>query len=348
MIKTKRMLGLLSAASVLLSGCSSTELEERNFPLAAAVTWEETGGYQMALGFQRVSDVADRKTEKENRANIAAAGTNSYELFEEADARNPGKMDYNHIKALVIGQKLLFYPEQLADFLDFVEQQNVIARSTLLFTCKETPEELMACGENLEDNVGNYLKDLITSSQDHKSSAAVTLGDLLKAYHNQDEILMIPEIEIGSGQPVIAGYEVFCGFAPTGYLTSEQGEQLLLSCGELLRYGISMEDGSLIQLSDIHCQYEIRGNGAQVEETVFVTGSIKRFTGEIPENMEELFAGELTKRAQEQLREQGIDLTNSYYKLGGYDRAAYARYASDYPAYLENLRIQYVCHFHEI
>ncbi|MBR1390081.1 MAG: hypothetical protein IJ567_01280 [Lachnospiraceae bacterium] len=348
MIKVGKVLVFLTTAMVLLCGCSSTELEERNFPLAAAVTWEETGGYQMALGFQRVSDVADQKTEKENRANIAAAGTNSYELFEEADAKNPGKMDYNHIKALVIGQELLFHSEQLADFLDFVEQQNVIARSTLLFTCKATPEELMACGENLEDNVGNYLKDLITSSQDHKSDAAVTLGDLLKAYHNQDEMLMIPELGLDSGQPVIAGYEVLCGFTPAGYLTSEQGEQLLLSCGELLRYGIAMEDGSLIQLSGIHCQYEIRGNGAQVDETVWISGNIKRFAGEIPENMEELFADELTKQAQEQLREQGIDLTNSYYKLGGYDRTAYARYASDYPAYLANLRIQYVCRFHEI
>lgn len=51
-------------AVLCLGGCENTELEERNFPLAAAVTLTKEN-YQMAFGFEQLKDVADEKSEKE-------------------------------------------------------------------------------------------------------------------------------------------------------------------------------------------------------------------------------------------------------------------------------------------
>lgn len=69
-------------AVLCLGGCGNTELEERNFPLAVAVTGTEEN-YQMAFGFEQLKDVADEKSEKENTSVLLAEGKDCMELFFE-------------------------------------------------------------------------------------------------------------------------------------------------------------------------------------------------------------------------------------------------------------------------
>ena len=59
------IVSMIFLAVLCLGGCGNTELEERNFPLAAEVTLTKEN-YQMAFGFEQLKDVADEKSEKEN------------------------------------------------------------------------------------------------------------------------------------------------------------------------------------------------------------------------------------------------------------------------------------------
>ena len=54
------IVSMIFLAVLCLGGCGNTELEERNFPLAAAVTLTKEN-YQMAFGFEQLKDVADGK-----------------------------------------------------------------------------------------------------------------------------------------------------------------------------------------------------------------------------------------------------------------------------------------------
>lgn len=65
------IVSMIFLAVLCFGGCGNTELEERNFPLAAAVTLTKEN-YQMAFGFEQLKDVADEKSEKEN--NIGTSG----------------------------------------------------------------------------------------------------------------------------------------------------------------------------------------------------------------------------------------------------------------------------------
>lgn len=57
------IVSMIFLAVLCLGGCGNTELEERNFPLAAAVTLTKEN-YQMAFGFEQLKNVADEKSEK--------------------------------------------------------------------------------------------------------------------------------------------------------------------------------------------------------------------------------------------------------------------------------------------
>lgn len=58
------IVSMIFLAVLCLGGCGNTELEERNFPLAAEVTLTKEN-YQMAFGFEQLKDVADEKSKKE-------------------------------------------------------------------------------------------------------------------------------------------------------------------------------------------------------------------------------------------------------------------------------------------
>lgn len=57
------IVSMIFLAVLCLGGCGNTELEERNFPLAAAVTLTKEN-YQMAFGFEQLKNVADEKAKK--------------------------------------------------------------------------------------------------------------------------------------------------------------------------------------------------------------------------------------------------------------------------------------------
>ncbi len=118
------IVSMIFLAVLCLGGCGNTELEERNFPLAAAVTLTKEN-YQMAFGFEQLKDVADEKSEKENTSVLLAEGKDCMELFLHADGENPGEMDYNHLKALILNRSLLEDEKRLGAFLGYLEEENL-------------------------------------------------------------------------------------------------------------------------------------------------------------------------------------------------------------------------------
>lgn len=345
----RRIIGIgffVGLSSLILCSCSSTELEDKNFPMAAAIAWQD-GSYEMALGFQDLSDVADENATKENASDISLYGTNSYELFEQADTSNPGQMDYNHMKALILSRELFSQEKELTALLTCLEEQNVIARNTLLFVTDQNPGEIIGCSEQIKDYVGNYLQELITSNQDYDADAAVTLGDFLNASHNQNETWMIPRVEVTQEKLELVDYFVLQGMTPVGSISLEQGEFMMLCCGQLKHYGIAMDADTVVRLSDISCRYEITDDGENVMETVYLSANANAYAGQMPEYMEE-YLEHIWNRQAAELLAAGIDPTNSYYKLGGYDRQAYERYADDWNQYQQKLSIRFECNISDV
>lgn len=204
------LLGILLLMT-MLSGCSSLELEEREFPLAVGLETKD-GQEKVTLGFQNLEKSGDEKSKDTKKKEQNQGGESWDEAFENSNQEYAKTMDYNHVKALIINQGILEDEKALEELMDFLEEKEIFARNTLLFTCEMSVEELMGTEQQLDTSMGNYLEQMMESNQKDQSQKITTLGNLQNEYYNQVESIYIPVIEIESEQPKIDHYyEYFCG-----------------------------------------------------------------------------------------------------------------------------------------
>lgn len=362
------IVSMIFLAVLCLGGCGNTELEERNFPLAAAVTLTKEN-YQMAFGFEQLKDVADEKSEKENTSVLLAEGKDCMELFLHADGENPGEMDYNHLKALILNRSLLEDEKRLGAFLGYLEEENLFSRNTLLFVTEDEPDQVMEMDTVLKEPVGTYLNERIASDERFKDSEAVTLGSLFRIWENENENLWIPYINCAEDKMILEKYYLMQGRTAAGKVDRETGELALLSEQKMKSYSISLEDAESVTLSNLCCSYAFTEQNGQVTETVTIKADGKyqgnrellQKTKHRDEKLEDLHTdsqdenalleveAEIEQTLEEKMdamteklqQNQNADGTNSYYKLGAYARDIYLQYQKDWSSYRKNLTVEY-------
>lgn len=362
------IVSMIFLAVLCLGGCGNTELEERNFPLAVAVTLTKEN-YQMAFGFEQLKDVADEKSEKENTSILLAEGKDCMELFLHADGENPGEMDYNHLKALILNRSLLEDEKRLGAFLGYLEEENLFSRNTLLFVTEDEPDQVMEMDTVLKEPVGTYLNERIASDERFKDSEAVTLGSLFRIWENENENLWIPYINCAEDKMILEKYYLMQGRMAAGKVDRETGELALLSEQKMKSYSISLEDAESVTLSNLCCSYAFTEQNGQVTETVTIKADGKyqgnrellQKTKHRDEKLEDLHTdsqdenalleveAEIEQTLEEKMdamteklqQNQNADGTNSYYKLGAYARDIYLQFQKDWSGYRKNLTVEY-------
>ena len=362
------IVSMIYLAVLCLGGCGNTELEERNFPLAAAVTLTKEN-YQMTFGFEQLKNVADEKSEKENTSVLLAEGKDCMELFLHADGENPGEMDYNHLKALILNRSLLENEKQLGAFLGYLEEENLFSRNTLLFVTEDEPDQVMEMDTVLKEPVGTYLNERIASDERFKDSEAVTLGSLFRIWENENENLWIPYINCAEDKMILEKYYLMQGRMAAGKVDRETGELALLSEQKMKSYSISLEDADSVTLSNLCCSYAFTEQNGQVTETVTIKADGKyqgnrellQKTKHRDEKLEDLHTdsqdenalleveAEIEQTLEEKMdamteklqQNQNADGTNSYYKLGAYARDIYLQFQKDWSGYRKNLTVEY-------
>ena len=362
------IVSMIYLAVLCLGGCGNTELEERNFPLAAAVTLTKEN-YQMAFGFEQLKNVADEKSEKENTSVLLAEGKDCMELFLHADGENPGEMDYNHLKALILNRSLLEDEKRLGAFLGYLEEENLFSRNTLLFVTADEPDQVMEMDTVLKEPVGTYLNERIASDERFKDSEAVTLGSLFRIWENENENLWIPYINCAEDKMILEKYYLMQGRMAAGKVDRETGELALLSEQKMKSYSISLEDAESVTLSNLCCSYAFTEQNGQVTETVTIKADGKyqgnrellQKTKHRDEKLEDLHTdsqdenalleveAEIEQTLEEKMdamteklqQNQNADGTNSYYKLGAYARDIYLQFQKDWSGYRKNLTVEY-------
>ena len=362
------IVSMIYLAVLCLGGCGNTELEERNFPLAAAVTLTKEN-YQMAFGFEQLKNVADEKSEKENTSVLLAEGKDCMELFLHADGENPGEMDYNHLKALILNRSLLEDEKRLGAFLGYLEEENLFSRNTLLFVTEDEPDQVMEMDTVLKEPVGTYLNERIASDERFKDSEAVTLGSLFRIWENENENLWIPYINCAEDKMILEKYYLMQGRMAAGKVDRETGELALLSEQKMKSYSISLEDAESVTLSNLCCSYAFTEQNGQVTETVTIKADGKyqgnrellQKTKYRDEKLEDLHTdsqdenalleveAEIEQTLEEKMdamteklqQNQNADGTNSYYKLGAYARDIYLQFQKAGNGDRKNLTVEY-------
>ncbi len=296
--------------SLLLSGCKTAQLEDRSFPVFLAV--------------KNTEDFCEGWLNKQHEGNLTE--------------------DYNHLKVILIERSFIEDMAKMSELLALLEQDKNVPQNTYVMVT-DSVDEIAGTEEALGESLGDYLEEMIENASHIKKDACPTLGMLYQEKENRLETLYIPCLKVQEGKPAITEYEVWKRGDAAGLVDTDVAMLSFFLCNQLKEYTLKLEENHFITLRGGRNEFifteEIEKSGItqkHVKVKVVCEGELRY--------QKELLSGEENKKnLEKQLMEyftmtadralgQGIDVTNGYKKLGGYQREWYSKYG-DSPQFWE-------------
>lgn len=342
------LLGLLIL--IFCGGCSTRELEDRGFPLAIGIDKTQEG---MVLSFD-FPDLSDSDQEKNPTGKTVSFSVEAGAYYEAQKAyeNNTNKvLDYNHLKAIIIGEEFFRDNKALRDLLSWLEKEEVIARNTFLFAAKEQAAEILTLTEQTSGSVGKYLEKMLETQEDFKENKLVTIGDLMNQWHDQNEILLIPVLTNNGNVPSVTEYAVLDGFSYLGDITVEEAMKAFLCQGLLKRFMYRLENGAVVEIQNIKTAAAIGVEEGRPTVTVTLRGEawVRKegeegtlTKGKQKNQLNRQLEASMTQTGAALLEEPGMDISNSFLMLGGHNRSLYGQFHQDYEGYREQLALRFV------
>lgn len=324
---------------VFMQGCESTELEQRSFPLALGIDIPEAEEgkepvLQVSYDFPDLKQVSEKSKTSDTPMGLSIRGSDLYHVEKSYENNTNRMLDYNHLKAVVLGTDLFEHMGKLRDVLSIWEQQQKIARSTSLFLAEPKAAELLSLTEKTEGSVGKYLEEMVESQGDFKQEKIATAGELMNQWHNQNELLLVPVLTNQEGRPVITKYGIISDFKYLGMVSVEEAMEICLSQNLIKEFTLEQE-GRVMEITDLAVHKEVTEEEERPVVTVRIKGKARVYQGkagthqeqyQLEQQAEELLEFKLSQTASSLKEAYGIDITNSYVGLGGYNRKLYRRY----------------------
>ncbi len=321
-----------------LSGCESTELEQRSFPLAMGIGWkeeEEAEKLVVSYDFPDLMQISDQSQTADTPKEFSIEGKDMYHVEKAYENNTNRTLDYNHLKNILLEKDMLQHMKMLRKVLGNWEQQESIARNTSLFLTEPQAAQILALTKETEGSVGKYLEEMLESQKDFKNSKIVTVGDLMNQWHNQNELLLIPVLTEQGERPVITKYGMVSNFQYIGDVSVEEAMQVFLSQNLLKQFVCECKDGTTVEITDIKVERSIQEQQGIPVVIVSISGKGRIYQENevsinqqyrLEQNIEQQLEFGLTKAAGNIQEKFGVDITNSYIALGGHSRKLYEEY----------------------
>ena len=312
-----------------ISGCNTAELEDKNFPIEVAVN--ENGDF-------------------------------GAEWLGEETSGNRMK-DYNHLKVILLSRDFLENSSAMEEFLNLLEQKNEVPRNTYVVAAEDA-KEILKLGEGMGESVGTYLEEYLENLSQVKREAYPTLGMLYQEKENKQETLFIPFVTEVDGKPEVDHYYVWKRGEAGGEVDTETALLAYFTANMLEEYTLTPAKGSYVKLfaprNEISFSEE-DGRQRQIVVDVYCSGEVlyQKEKGDQEGNIEEKGKTkesrqliELERQISEymngiavpELGKWQIDVSNSYKKLGGYQRDWYWDYIDGTQEYEKDVDIVYNVH----
>lgn len=206
---------------ILLTGCNSTELEDRCFPMLAAVDYEkETGKVVFAYMFPRAGIKSE---EGQNAAQIDVAPVEAQTFTEaraEFEREVSKKPDPNHLKVVLLGEALIENYGQYERMLEELQQDESFPRNTYVCITADV-KGVLEQDEQRSMDIGSYLEELIENHDRKENRKLPTIGNLIDEKDNRRRTLEIPYIEVENDTILWQTEYVMAQGMPVGVKKSE-------------------------------------------------------------------------------------------------------------------------------
>ncbi|MCI8873135.1 MAG: hypothetical protein HFH51_09830 [Lachnospiraceae bacterium] len=354
-----------------VSGCASTELEQRSFPLAVGIDLQEEdseidagnfeGGAEeepkedvfrrevgdspdlaVSYDFPDLAQISEKGKTVDTAMGLSLEGADMYHVEKSYENNTNRVLDYNHMKAVVLGENVFSDTVQLRGILSAWEQREASARNTSLLIGSGSAAEILSLTEETEGSMGTYLEEMLESQKDFKQNKIATVGNLMNQWHNQDELLLIPVLTEQGKRPVITGYGAVSNFNYQGILTVEDAMKSFLCQNLLKKFTCEPAKNLVVEISDIRAKKTITLEGTLPVVTVRITGKGRLKTGQVSsvseqyqleKKIEKQLTADLAETAGRLQQEYGIDVTNSFISLGSKNCSLYRMYRNYPDAY---------------
>lgn len=161
---------------VLLTGCGTTELEERSFPMLVAV------------------EVEDGKTKYRD----------AFPKEDDTGKLGAKEKDYNHLKVLVLEEELFEQAGAYEAMLTELSENEAFPRNTYVCIMDDV-DDLFEMEKMISQDLGTYLEEYLKVHEEKKAKL-LTLGDLIDEQANQTFVLYLPYLEVEENVLVWKGY----------------------------------------------------------------------------------------------------------------------------------------------
>lgn len=185
---------LMLALALQLAGCSATELENRCFPMIAAVDYKD-GQVDFAYGFPQPSQDENTDGGAEQTDVPMKEGASFREAYESYGRELDKKADCNHLKVIVLSEALLEQEEVFSQMIEYLQKSELFPRNT--FVCvTEDIGELMETENNLSTDIGSYLETFLQTHEKERDAELVNLGTVLDESENHIKALQLPYLKV--------------------------------------------------------------------------------------------------------------------------------------------------------
>ena len=301
----KGILGM--AVTFLLCGCSNTQIENREFPAILTIASESDFASEWLNGLQEGNK----------------------------------KIDYNHLKVVLIERAFLENEQAMTEMLSVLKADKNVPLNAYVVTTENVKD---LTEKDFSEPLGDYLEKLLEKGDSVKKETYPTIGLLYQEEENRRETLFIPCISLVEEKPAVASYEAYKRGIAKDLVETDGALLSFFLANEMKNYVLDIGENRFVELSnsqnEIDFEWERMENGLlkkQVIAEVHCDGKllvpshgtiIKNQEKEAEqEQLERQIYNYMTGKASDMLG-QGIDVTNSYKKLGR-EPEWYAYYAQN-------------------
>jgi len=189
----KTLLLITTLASVVsLTGCSDmTEIEDRNFVQAMGI---DLKGNELTVYYvlPDLKALTQQGSENPEKLILELKGYDFWEIEKSYDLQYNKRLDFSHLKAIVLGKELAKDQKQLAQFLTYVEDKYQLGRNTLIFTSDTTAKKVISLNKDLEGGIGDFLDRLYRINLKNTGKKVITVGEMVFAMNEDNPVVSMP------------------------------------------------------------------------------------------------------------------------------------------------------------
>ncbi len=308
---------------------------------------EEEKNLVVSFDFPDLAQISEKGKTVDTPMGLSLEGMDMYHVEKSYENNTNRILDYNHMKAIVLGENLFGDQRKLRNLLQAWEQREASARNTSLFIGSSSAAEILSLTEETEGSMGKYLEDMLESQKDFRHNKIATIGDLMNQWHNQNELLLIPVLTDQGDRPAITGYAAILNFDYRGIFPVKEAMEIFFCQNLLEKFICEPSTNEVVEISDIQVAMSVEEQEDMPVVKVSIKGKGKMISGQsssvvqqyqLEKKIEKQLTADLQETAEKANKEYGIDITNSYISLGGLNRELYSVYENLPDMYNQKVR----------